>query len=121
MLLVHKISILVFQILISSYTVEYTPQAYIPSDIDNFAKMYEPLLVGSRPKLVSIDGGQYKFILIFSIKVTSIYTTILGVVQTSKRNFGYNGESNLDLQYGMALVSPSQEVSLYQVGDNVIG
>lgn len=28
-----------------------------------------------------------------------------------------NGESNLDLQYGMALVTGAQKVTLYQVGD----
>jgi tripeptidyl-peptidase-1 len=40
--------------------VEYTPQAYVPSDIDNFAKSFDPLLSGKRPQLVSIDGGQYE-------------------------------------------------------------
>lgn len=32
----------------------------------------------------------------------------------------YDGESSLDLQYAMSLVTPKQEVSLYQVGDPVI-
>jgi len=40
-----------------------------------------------------------------------------GVVQTDNTGFQYNGESNLDLQYGMALVGRQQEVTLYQVGD----
>jgi hypothetical protein len=44
---------------------------------------------------------------------------IVGVVQTTKTGFSYNGESNLDLQYGMALVTAAQKVTLYQVGDLV--
>jgi len=80
--------------------VEYTPQAYIPSDIDKFAKTYAPDLIGKRPELVSIDGG---------------------TDQTTMTGFEYNGESNLDLQYGMALVTSAQTVTLYQVGDLVEG
>ena len=34
--------------------------------------------------------------------------------------FGYNGESNLDLQYSMSLVG-KQPVTLYQTGDDVEG
>jgi tripeptidyl-peptidase-1 len=34
--------------------------------------------------------------------------------------FGYNGESDLDLEYAMALVYP-QKVTLYQAGDTVEG
>jgi tripeptidyl-peptidase-1 len=33
--------------------------------------------------------------------------------------FEYNGESNLDLQYGMALVTGLQDVILYQLGDTI--
>lgn len=80
--------------------VEYTPQAYVPSDIDVFSATYEPALSGKRPTLAAIDGG---------------------VVQTSQTGFNYNGESNLDLQYGMGLVGPTQPVTLYQVGDIVEG
>ncbi|KAJ7463327.1 subtilisin-like protein [Mycena latifolia] len=80
--------------------VEYTPQAYVPSDLDKFANVYATDVVGKRPILVSIDGG---------------------VVQTSNKGFNYNGESNLDLQYGMALVTGAQPVRLYQVGDTVEG
>jgi len=39
------------------YLVEYTPQAYVASDLDNFAETYDKNLVGKRPNLVSIDGG----------------------------------------------------------------
>ena len=42
------------------------------------------------------------------------------VVQTTTQGFAYNGESDLDLEYAMALVNP-QEVTLYQVGDEVEG
>jgi tripeptidyl-peptidase-1 len=37
------------------------------------------------------------------------------------QGFEFNGESNLDLQYAMALVTASQPVTLYQVGDLEIG
>ncbi|KAJ7287274.1 peptidase S8/S53 domain-containing protein [Mycena rebaudengoi] len=80
--------------------VEYTPQAYVPDDLDTFAAIYAPDLVGKRPVVVSIDGGS---------------------VQTDQTGFDYNGESNLDLQYGMALVTGAQPVQLYQVGDTVSG
>lgn len=39
-------------------SVEYTPQAYRPADLDMFAKKYAPGNLGKRPTLVSIDGGQ---------------------------------------------------------------
>ncbi|KAJ7623071.1 peptidase S8/S53 domain-containing protein [Mycena polygramma] len=53
-------------------------------------------LVDARPVFRAIDGG---------------------VVQTSKKGFDYNGESNLDLQYAMNLVTAHQPVTLYQLGD----
>ena len=43
------------------HTVEYTPQAYVASDIDKFAKTYALDLIGQRPKLASIDGGLFHF------------------------------------------------------------
>ncbi|KAF8148410.1 peptidase S8/S53 domain-containing protein [Crassisporium funariophilum] len=79
--------------------VEYTPQAYLQSDLDTFARNFSKDLVGKSPKLVSIDGG---------------------VVQTIQTGFNYNAESNLDLQYAMNLVNlvgSKQNVTLYQVGD----
>lgn len=42
---------------------------------------------------------------------------VSGVVQTQQTGDEYNGESNLDLQYGMTLVTGKQPVQLYQVGD----
>ncbi|KAF8963500.1 peptidase S8/S53 domain-containing protein [Flammula alnicola] len=94
---------LIYQPLASSKNtfgiVEYTPQAYLQSDLDMFNKNFSTALVGKSPKLVSIDGG---------------------VVQTVQTGFDFNGESNLDLQYAMNLVNmvgSKQEVALYQVGD----
>ncbi|KAF8141196.1 peptidase S8/S53 domain-containing protein [Boletus edulis] len=37
--------------------------------------------------------------------------------QTTHEDFAYHKESNLDLQYGMSLVTGNQTVSLYQTGD----
>lgn len=75
--------------------VEYTPQAYLPDDLDMFFANFSPALVGSRPIFDSIDGGE---------------------LQTIVESFDYNGESDLDLEYAMTLVYP-QNVTLYQVGD----
>ena len=79
--------------------VEYTPQAYVPSDLDKFFRNFSRRQVGDRPILDSIDGG---------------------VVQQTNMSFGFNGESDLDLEYAMSLVYP-QQVTLYQVGDLVEG
>lgn len=38
--------------------VEYTPQSYIPSDLDVFARNFTHAAVGYRPTLASIDGGK---------------------------------------------------------------
>ncbi|PCH35494.1 subtilisin-like protein [Wolfiporia cocos MD-104 SS10] len=80
--------------------VEYTPQAYVPSDLDIFFEMFSPSQVGERPVLYSIDGG---------------------FIQTNQTGVAYNRESNLDLQYAMTLVGGSQPVQLYQAGDDVEG
>jgi len=79
--------------------VEYTPQAYVPSDLDLFFANFSTRQVGNRPILDSIDGG---------------------VVQQTNKSFNFNGESDLDLEYAMTLVYP-QQVTLYQVGDLVEG
>jgi tripeptidyl-peptidase-1 len=79
--------------------VEYTPQAYLPADLDMFFRNYSPSQVGERPILKSIDGG---------------------FLQTETESFDLNGESDLDLEYGMSLVYP-QKVTLYQTGDYVEG
>ncbi|KAK6433611.1 hypothetical protein LTR95_010213 [Oleoguttula sp. CCFEE 5521] len=79
--------------------VEYSPQAYVGSDLDLFFANFSTRQVGDRPTLDSIDGG---------------------VVQSQVMSFNYNGESDLDLEYAMTLVYP-QKVTLYQVGDLVEG
>ncbi|KDQ08487.1 hypothetical protein BOTBODRAFT_645757 [Botryobasidium botryosum FD-172 SS1] len=77
--------------------VEYTPQAYVPSDLDLFAKNFSRSTIGVRPKLVSFDGG---------------------LLQSNQTGSDFNGESNLDLQYAINLVDPIP-LTLYQVGDLV--
>ncbi|KAJ3981324.1 subtilisin-like protein [Lentinula detonsa] len=79
--------------------VEFTPQAFLAGDLDLFFSNFSPSLVGVRPKTVLIDGA---------------------VVQTTNQSFDFNGESDLDLEYGMALVNP-QTVTLLQTGDLVEG
>jgi tripeptidyl-peptidase I len=86
---------------VNSYgIVEYTPEAYLQSDLDMFFQLYYPDLVGKPPVEVDIDGG---------------------FQQTQDQSFDFNGEPSLDLQYGMALVTSSLNVTLFQVGDNVEG
>ncbi|KAF8265230.1 subtilisin-like protein [Lactarius quietus] len=79
--------------------VEFTPQAYIASDLDLFFKNFSPTLIGQRPKLVSIDGG---------------------VVPTTSQNLTVNGESDLGLEYAMVLTNP-QLITLLQIGDLMEG
>ncbi|KDQ54116.1 hypothetical protein JAAARDRAFT_412436 [Jaapia argillacea MUCL 33604] len=79
--------------------VEYTPQAYLQTDLDMFFGNYSPSLYGRSPNMVSIDGGY---------------------AQTDYQGFDYNGESDLDLQYAMTLAYP-QNITLYQAGDMVEG
>ncbi|KAJ4482472.1 peptidase S8/S53 domain-containing protein [Lentinula aciculospora] len=79
--------------------VEYTPQTFNQSDMDLFFTNYSiPELVGRPPFQISIDGGYQ---------------------QTFNQSFDYVGESQLDLQYGMGLVTSKLNVTLYQVGDAV--
>ncbi|KAK7026073.1 hypothetical protein VNI00_015719 [Paramarasmius palmivorus] len=80
--------------------VEYTPQAYLQEDLDLFFRAYTKDLVGLTPILQSIDGG---------------------FPQRAFQDFAYNVESNMDLQYAMALVTKKQNVTLYQVGDIYLG
>lgn len=44
-----------------------------------------------------------------------------GTINVNGSGFPINGESNLDLQYAMALVGKEQPVTLYQVGDPIEG
>ncbi|WQF82909.1 Putative peptidase S53, activation domain, Sedolisin domain, peptidase S8/S53 domain superfamily [Colletotrichum destructivum] len=75
--------------------VEYTPQAFLQTDLDMYFNEFEPRLKGATP-IVSLVGN--------------------AVVQTQNQSFRFNGESALDLQFAMALIFP-QQTTLYQVGD----
>ena len=68
----------------SSYgIVEYTPQAYLQNDLNLFyTNEARQIPAGTGPTLVSIDGG---------------------VDQTTTQSFNDNGESDLDLEYAIAL------------------
>ena len=78
----------------SSYAVvEYTPEAYLQSDLNLFFANVDPQIPqGTAPILASIDGG---------------------VEQTTTQSFDDNGEADLDLQYAMAL--GTQQVALSHV------
>ncbi|TVY68680.1 Tripeptidyl-peptidase sed1 [Lachnellula suecica] len=86
---------------LSSYgIVEYTPQAYLQSDLNLFyANLQREIASGYGPTVDLIDGA---------------------TVQTTTQSFDDNGESDLDLQYAISLVYP-QKVTLYQTGDAVEG
>ncbi|KAG9312226.1 peptidase S8/S53 domain-containing protein [Chiua virens] len=79
--------------------VEYTPQAYRQDDLNLFANQFSSDLYGVSPNMVSIDGGAL----------------------SSQESFDINGESCLDLEYAMNLVTKAQNITLYQVGDLVEG
>ena len=75
------------------------PTQFLQSDLDMWFKQFSPSKVGQAPSTNLIDGA---------------------IVQTQNQSFNFNGESALDLQYAMDLVSP-QTTTLYQVGDLVSG
>ncbi|KAK1574290.1 Pro-kumamolisin [Colletotrichum navitas] len=75
--------------------VEYTPQAFLQSDLDLFFDEFEPRLKGTSPIVTLIANA---------------------VVQTQNQSFNFNGESALDLEFAMAMIFP-QQATLYQVGD----
>jgi tripeptidyl-peptidase-1 len=79
--------------------VEYTPQAFLQKDLDMWFEQFSPSQVGQSPNTNLIDGA---------------------IIQTQNQSFNFNGESALDLQYAMSLVSP-QLTTLFQVGDIVSG
>jgi hypothetical protein len=58
--------------------------------------------------------------LIFSNTKIAVTDFSSAVIQTTNQSFDFNGESSLDLQYGMGLTNP-QPVTLLQVGDLVEG
>ncbi|KAJ7890306.1 subtilisin-like protein [Mycena leptocephala] len=79
--------------------VEFTPQAFLAPDLDMFFANFSPTQVGARPIPVLIDGA---------------------IVQHIVEDFDFNGESDLDLEYGMSLTNP-QPIQLLQTGDIVEG
>ena len=44
---------------VGCFPAEYTPQAYLQSDLQMFAQNYSADLIGKEPYLVSIDGGKH--------------------------------------------------------------
>ena len=68
----------------SSYgIVEYTPQAYLQADLNLFySNLARQIPSGTAPTFDAIDGG---------------------VDQTTTKDFNHNGESDLDLEYAIAL------------------
>ena len=79
--------------------VEFTPQAFLQSVMNIWFEQFQPRIANKSPITKLIDGAS---------------------VQTTLQNASFNGESNLDLQYAMGLISP-QQVTLFQVGDLVQG
>lgn len=79
--------------------VEYTPQAFLQSDLNMYFKQFAPSLTQTAPNVNLIDGA---------------------IVQSTNQSFSFNGESALDLEFAMALVAP-QQVTVYQVGDTIQG
>jgi tripeptidyl-peptidase-1 len=79
--------------------VEFAPQSYNQTDLDNFFTLYSSHAVpnGTSPVFQGIDGGYL----------------------SSEATVDVRGESNLDLEYAMALTYPNN-VTLYQVGDSVV-
>lgn len=79
--------------------VEYTPQAFLQSDLDLFFEDFQPQLKGKGPIIQLIDNA---------------------VVQTTNQSFSFNGESALDLEFAMGLIYP-QTATLFQAGDLTSG
>lgn len=79
--------------------VEYTPQAFLQSDLDMFFKEFMPKMKDSSPQVVLLDNA---------------------IVQTENKSFNFNGESALDLEFAMSLIYP-QKATLFQVGDTTQG
>lgn len=96
-------------------TAEYTSQSsYTPDDLDSFFANFSKNQIGERPEFVSVDGGMW--LISLSCQAILIDRHLLGKLGVLLPNTSH-GESNLDLQYVMALVGSKQPVALYQVGD----
>lgn len=79
--------------------VEYTPQAFLQSDLDMFFKDFSTKQRGKAPIVTLLDNA---------------------IVQTQNQSFNFNGESALDLEFAMALIFP-QQANVFQVGDTIQG
>ncbi|KAH8662151.1 Pro-kumamolisin [Xylariales sp. PMI_506] len=79
--------------------VEYTPQAFLQSDLNLFFEQFQPQNSKGSPKVKLIDNA---------------------VVQTQEQSFEFNGESSLDLEFAMGLIYP-QTATVFQVGDLTSG
>ena len=63
---------------------EITMASWLPNDLDLFFERFAPSLVGMRPRIETINGGEY---------------------QTEAQNLLVNSEANLDFEYTMALTA----------------
>ncbi|KAJ8469460.1 hypothetical protein ONZ51_g8987 [Trametes cubensis] len=79
---------------------ELGTQNYNADNLDAFFKTYAPDQVGSRPKLISIDGGSEN---------------------PNQSDSGLISESDLDFMLVMGLLGKKQTVYQYQVGDGIGG
>lgn len=64
---VVKVNVDIFGLSIS--LVEYTPQAYVASDLDMFFGNFSPGQVGERPILVGIDGGEFPSVILLRTSI----------------------------------------------------
>ncbi|KAI0787619.1 subtilisin-like protein [Fomes fomentarius] len=76
---------------------ELGSNVYLQSDLDKFFRIYDPDQLGTTPTLISIAGGH---------------------LNESEMNLTHLGESTMDFQLVMGLLSRKQEVLLYQVSQN---
>jgi tripeptidyl-peptidase-1 len=77
---------------------EYSPNTYVPEDLDIFFSNYSTNAIGARPLNLTENGGTLDF--------------------SDPSDFNLHGESNLDFQVAMALTYP-QNVTLYEVGASI--
>ncbi|KAH0829078.1 putative tripeptidyl-peptidase I [Lanmaoa asiatica] len=99
--------------------VEYTPQSFRQDDLNMFARNFSSDLYGISPVMKSIDGGMYTGSTCWLKPNELTYTSSAAL--SSQEGFDINGESNLDLEYAMNLVTSKQNITLYQVGDLIEG
>ena len=113
------------------FTAEFTPQAYLGSDLDMFFRhvwftclslyvlnnSFQELLTQSGRREASRRLNRWRFVILYSRAITFTVTKFSSaVIQTVNQTLDLNAESSLDLEYAMALTNP-QPVTLLQVGD----